>query len=99
MKRGDPPVTKERTETAAKDDTITAAGFSAETIENYWVTDTGGKMAPSKESWYLVCAATSHLCRKRRKFVRYTGFTKMDEREIRNFAGRVAGKAVGLGDV
>jgi hypothetical protein len=103
MKRGDPPVTNASTETAAKakDDTITARD-SAEmttTIENYWVTDTGGKTAPSKESWYLDCASTSHICGDRRKFVRYTGFTKKDERDIRDFAGRVAGKAVGQGDV
>jgi hypothetical protein len=69
------------------------------TIENYWVTDTGGKTAPSKESWYLDCASTSHICGDRRKFARYTGFTKKDEREIRDFAGRVAGKAIGQGDV
>ena len=55
MKRGDPPITKESTKTAAKvkDDTITARD-SAEmttTIENYWVTDTRGNTAPSKESW------------------------------------------------
>jgi hypothetical protein len=98
MKRGDPPVTKECTETSAKDDTITAR-VSTETIENYWVTDTGGKTAPSKESWYLDCASTSHICGDRRKFVRYTGFTKKDEREIRDFAGKVAGKAIGQGDV
>jgi hypothetical protein len=69
------------------------------TIENYWVRDTGGKSAPSKESWYLDCASTSHVCGDRRKFARYTGFTKKDEREIRDFAGRVAGKAIGHGDV
>jgi len=99
MKRGDPPVTKESTETAAKDDTITAVSVSAETIKNYWVTTTGGKPAPSKESWYLDCASTSHICGDRRKFARYTEFTKKDEREIRDFAGRVAGKAIGQGDV
>jgi hypothetical protein len=101
MKRGDPPVIQESTEIPAKDDSITAARFSAEmtTIENYWVTDTGGKTAPSKESWYLDCASTSHICGDRRKFVRYTGFTKQDEREFRDFAGRIAGKAVGQGDV
>jgi len=105
MKRGDPPVTKESTETAAKakDDTITATTRdSAEmttTIRNYWVTDTGGKTAPSKGSWYLDCALTSYICGDRRKFARYTGFTKKDEREIRDFAGRVAGKAIGQGDV
>jgi hypothetical protein len=103
MKRGDSPVTKESTETAAKakDDTITTRD-SAEittTIANYWVTDTGRKMAPSKVSWNLDCASTSHICEDRRKSARYTGFTKKDEREIRDFAGRVAGKAVGQGDV
>jgi hypothetical protein len=48
MKRGDPPVTKESTETAAKakDDTITNRDLAEITrIENYWVTDTGGKTA------------------------------------------------------
>jgi len=101
MKRSDPPVTKESTEIPPKDGSITAARFSAEmmTIEHYWVTDTGGKTAPSKESWYLDCASTSHICGDRRKFVRYTGFTKQDEREFRDFAGRIAGKAVGQGDV
>jgi hypothetical protein len=67
MKRSDPPVMNESTETAAKakNDDITAARDSAEmtmTIENYWVTDTGRKKAPSKESWYLDCASTSHIC-------------------------------------
>jgi len=94
MKRGDPAVTKESTETAAKDDTITTARVSAKTIENYWVTDTGRKTVPSKESWYLDCASTSHICGDRRKFVWYTGFTKKDEREIRDFARMVAGKAI-----
>jgi hypothetical protein len=103
MKRGDPPVTKESTETEAKakDDTITTRDLAEMTtpIENYWVTDTGGKTAPSKESWYLDCSSASHICGDRRKFVRYRGFTKKDEREIRDFAVRVAGKAVGQGDV
>jgi len=67
MNCGDPPVMKESTETAAKakDNTITTARDLAEmmtTIENYWVTDTSGKMAPSKESWYLDFASTSHVC-------------------------------------
>ena len=102
MKRGDSPATQESTGMPAKDDSITAARVSAEmtTIENYWVTDTtGGKTAPSKESWYLHCASTSHVCGDRRKIVRYTGFTKKDAREIRDFAGKVAGKAIGQGDV
>jgi len=105
MKRSDPPVAKESTETTAKamDDTITTARDSVEMttiIENYWVTDTtGGKTAPSKESWYLDCASTSHVCGDQRMFARYTGFTKKDEREIRDFAGKVAGRAIGQGDV
>ena len=104
VKRSDPPVTNESTETAAKakDDTITAARDSVEmrtTIENYWVAERGGKTAPSKESWYLDCASTSQVCGDRRKFARYMGFTKQDEWEIRDFARRVAGQAVGQGDV
>jgi len=98
MKRDDPPVTKECTESSAKDDTITTR-VSTETIENYWVKDTGGNTTPSKESWYLDCASTSHICGDRRKFAGYTGFTKKDEREIHDFAGKVAGKAIGHGDV
>jgi hypothetical protein len=94
---------KDSTETAAKakDDTITAR-YSAEmttTIEKYWMTDTGGSTAPSKESWYLDSASTSNICGDRRKFTRYTRFTKKDEREIRDFAGRVEDMAVGQGDV
>jgi hypothetical protein len=99
MKCGDPPVMKNGTETAAKNDTITAASVSEETIENYWVTGTNGKSAPLKECWYLDCASTSHICGDRRKFARYTGFAKKDVWEIRDFAGTVAGKTIGQGDV
>jgi hypothetical protein len=103
MKRGEPPVTKDSTETAAKAkyDTITTRD-SAEmmtTIENYWVTDTGGKTASSKISWYLECACTCDICGDRRKFAQYTGFTRKDKREIREFAGRVAGTALDQIDV
>jgi len=66
MKRSDPPLTKKHTETAAKakDDTITARDSAEMTtmMENYWLTDTGGKTAPSKESCYLHCSSTSHIC-------------------------------------
>jgi len=47
----------------------------------------------------LDCTSTSHICGDRRKFARYTRFTKKDEWEIRDFGGRVAGKAIGHGDV
>jgi len=104
MKHGDPPVTKVSTETTAKatDEAITTTRDAAEmttSIDNYWVTDTGGKTAPSKESWYLDCASTSHIDGDRRKFAGYTGFTKKDEREIRDFVRMVAGQAIGHGDV
>jgi hypothetical protein len=66
-------------------------------IENYWMTVTG--RSPEKEAWYLDCATTSHICGDRRKFERYTEYTKKEEREIGDFAGRVAGKAIGHGDV
>ena len=55
--------------------------------------------SPSKESWYLDCATTSHICGDQRKFERYTEYTKREEREIRDFAGSIAGKAIGYGDV
>jgi len=81
-------------ESAAPTETAAATTTS---IENYWMTVTG--RSPSKESWYLDCATTSHICGDRRKFERYTEYTKREEREIRDFAGRVAGKAIGYGDV
>ena len=99
MKHSDPPVIRVNTETAAKDDKITAARISAETMGNYWVTDIAGKTAPLKECWHLDCASTSHICGDRRNFALYIGSTKKDEREIRDFTGRVAGKAIGQGDV
>jgi hypothetical protein len=80
------------TETAAAETTMTMTS-----IENYWMTVTG--RSPSKESWYLDCATTSHICEDRRKFEWYTEYTKRDGREIRDFAGTVAGKAIGHGDV
>jgi hypothetical protein len=67
-------------------------------IEKCWMTVTNGK-SPSKESWYLDCATTSHICGDRQRFERYTEYTKREEPEIRNFAGRIAGKAIGHGDV
>jgi len=65
IKRGDPAVTKKCTKTGAEpnDDTITTrdSAETTTTIAYYWVTDTGGKTAPSKESWYLDYASTSHI--------------------------------------
>jgi hypothetical protein len=81
------------TETAAGATTMTTT-----TIENYWITVTSSE-SPSKESWYLDCTTTFHNCGDRRKFEWYTEYTKREEREIRDFAGRVASKAIGHGDV
>jgi hypothetical protein len=66
-------------------------------IENYWMTVTG--RSPEKEGWYLDCATTSHVCGDRRKFKQYPEYTERDGREIRDFAGTVAGMAIGHGDV
>jgi hypothetical protein len=78
--------------------TETAPAMTTTSIENYWMTATNGQ-SPSKESWYLDCATTTHICGDRRKFERYTEYTKREEREIRDFAGTVAGKTIGHGDV
>jgi hypothetical protein len=51
-----------RVESAAL--TETAAGattMSTTSVENYWMTVTN-RESPSKESWYLDCATTSHIC-------------------------------------
>jgi hypothetical protein len=85
-------------ESTAPTETAAAATTMATTsIENYWMTVTG--RSPEKEAWYLDCATTSHICGDRRRFERYTEYTKKEEREIGDFAGRVAGKAIGHGDV
>jgi len=83
---------------AAPTETAAAAAMTMTSIENYWMTVTNGE-SPSKESCYLDCATTSHICGDRRMFERYTEYTKRDGQEIRDFAGRVAGKAIGHGDV
>jgi len=87
-------------ESAAPTETTAAAAAATTTtsIENYWMTVTNGK-SPSKESWYLDCATTTHICGDRQRFEWYTEYTKREEREIRDFAGRKAGKATGHGDV
>ena len=86
-----PVASSAATETAATTTTTTS-------IEDYWMTTTG-REAPSKESWYLDCATTSHICGDRQRFERYTEYTKREEREIRDFAGMTVGKATGHGDV
>jgi len=82
---------------AAPTETAAVAATTTTSIENYWMTVTG--RSPENEGWYLDCATTSHVCGDWRKFERYTECTKRDGREIRDFAGRVAGKAIGHGDV
>jgi hypothetical protein len=71
------------------------------TIENYWVklTARGDSTIPWKESWYLDCAATSHVGVDRRNSIWYTEYARRNEREIRDYYGRAAGKAIGHGDV
>jgi len=92
-------MTRESTDTPAMDVVSTTARVSAESIQYYWVTDTGRKTAPSKESWYMEFGSTSRICGDRREIVGYTGFTKRVKRDIRDYAGRVAGTAIRQGDV
>jgi hypothetical protein len=86
-------------ERAAPTETVVAATTMTRTsIGNYWITVTNGE-SPSKESWYLDCATTTHICGDRQKLERYTEYTKRGDQEIRDFAGRVASKAIGHRDV
>jgi len=55
--------------------------------------------SPSQQSWNLDCAPTTHICRDQRKFERYTDYSMTEERQICNFAGRVAGNDIGHRDV
>ena len=84
-------------EMAAETESAAAAATMTTFIENYWMTVTS--RSPEKEPWYLSCAATSHICGYQRKFEQYTEYTTKEERMISDFAGRVAGKAIGHGDV
>jgi hypothetical protein len=74
-----------------------ATTMTTTSIENYGMTVTG--RSHEKKGWYLDCATTSHVCGDRRKFEQYTEYSKSNEREIHDFAGRVAGKAIGYGDL
>jgi len=85
-------------ESTAPTKTAATAATIATSIANYWMSVTNGE-SPSKESWYLECATTSHICRDRRMFERYMEYTKRDRQEICDSAGRVAGKAIRHGDV
>jgi hypothetical protein len=71
-------------ESSAAKETAAAAETTTTSFENYLMTVTN-RESPSMESWYLDCATTSHICGDRRKFERYTEYTKRDEREIRDF--------------
>ena len=84
-------------QSGALTETAAAAATTTISIENYWMTVTG--RSPEMEGWYLECATTSHVCRDRRKFEWYTEYTKREEREAGDCAGRVAGKVIGYGDV
>jgi len=62
---------------SAATDTAAATETTTTSIENYWMTGTGG--SASKESWYLDFTPRSHICRDRRKFERYTEYTLREE--------------------
>jgi hypothetical protein len=80
-------------ESRAPKETVAAATTKTTTsFGNYWMTVTG--RSPEKEGWYLDCAKTSLICGDQRKFKRCTEYTKRDGREIRDFAGSIAAKAI-----
>jgi len=54
-------------ESSAATETAAAAEMTTTSIEDYWTTTTG-REAPSKESWYLDCATTSHISGDQGKF-------------------------------
>jgi len=89
-----PVVSGAPTETTAA---AAATTMTTTSIENYWMTVTG--RSPEKEGWYMDCATTTHICGDQQRFEQYTEYTKREEREICDFAGRKAGKATGHGDV
>ena len=70
----------------------------ATTIEHYFMT-TAGPVSSQASDWFVDGGCTAHICGERKQFIRYTEFGKSEEREISDFAGRVAGKAIGYGDV
>lgn len=74
------------TETAAAAETTTIS------IKDNSMTTTGSN-APSMMRRYLDCATTSHICGDEQRIEWYTEYSKRDELEICDFAGRKAGKA------
>jgi len=88
------------TKAAADTPTETAAVVATTTtsIEDCLMIVTN-RESPSKESCYWDYTTTSHICGNQPNFDWYTEHTKREEREIRNFAGKVAGKAIDHGDV
>ena len=80
-------------QSSAATESAAAAAAMTLSIEDYGMTTTGSE-APLKESWYIYCATTSHICGDRQRFKHYTKFSKRVEREIRNVTRRVAGKAI-----
>jgi hypothetical protein len=55
--------------------------------------------SPSKDSWYIDYATTSHIFGDWQQFIQYLQYAKSDEREIHHIAGMVAGKAIRYGDL
>jgi len=77
---------------------VAAMTMTTTSIENYWMI-VANRESPSKESWNLDCATTTHICGDWRKFKRYAKYTRRDAREIRDCARSVAGKVIRHGAV
>jgi hypothetical protein len=61
--------------------------------------DSYERREPIEGELVLDCSTTSHICGDGQAFIRYTQYTNRDERDIYDFAGTVAGKAIGYRDV
>ena len=56
-------------------------------LADYFLATTGTVPLQSSD-WFVGGGCTTHICGKRKQFVRYTEYGKSEEREISDFAGR-----------
>ena len=88
----------ETTDAKKRSAAATDTAAMATTIEHYFLTTTR-PVSSQPSDWFVDGGCTAHICGERKQFIRYTEYKKSEEHEIGDFAGRVAGKAIGYGDV
>ena len=65
--------------------------------EHYFII-TAEPVSSQTSDWFMDVGCTAHICTERKQFIQYTEFGKL-EREIGDFTGRVAGKAIRYSDI